>query len=80
MLFCSLEENKRGYEDDALYEALYFMSPKSKGYPELELKPIFSNWVVFFPFMLCQAKIPHPNKNPFKPWRWNMNFVPWIYH
>lgn len=71
---------KHVYEDNALDEALHYMSPNSKGYPELELQLIFSNWVSFYPFMLCQAKIPHPNKNAFKPWRWNINFVPWIYH
>lgn len=80
MLFCSLEKNRHDYEDDAPNEALQYMSPNSKGYPEMALQQIFSNCFFFFPFMLCQAKIPHPNKNPFKPWRWNMNFVPCINH
>jgi len=52
------------------------MSLNSKGCPELELKPVIS--IFFFSFMLCQAKIPRPNKILLNLGGWNMNFVAWI--
>lgn len=59
----------------------YFMEhctdvSKFKGLPRTGAET--SHFYFFFSFMLCQAKIPRPNKILLNLGGWNMNFVAWI--